>query len=60
MKSYREEELKNAFHKFKTEMDALNLRKIEIFRCELDIYKELVTVVYADEPEKLSEYFRKI
>lgn len=59
MIQHRIEEITNALTDYHFEMEAIMTRKIELARAEIEAWKQLVNILYADQPEKLSTYFRK-
>ncbi len=55
---YRANELKKAIHKYHDEMAEIHVKRLDMARQEIEVWKELQQVLLADSAEKLSKYFK--
>ncbi len=50
-------ELNKAVAKYYEEMEEIHVKRLDIMRQEIDAWNELLQVILADAPQKLSKHF---
>lgn len=59
MNNYRNREIQDALESYYSDMELINIKRLEMYRQEIEAWKHLKQVIFADQPEKLFHYFQR-